>query len=190
MEKIFFRGENIISYIKALGATNCRFIPSNLLVPDEKIRKYCYENVCGCYNKHLTCPPNIGTIAEIKERLAGFNNVILIQYSENIDVQNDKSGLIRTKLKLHDIILKTEKYLEGFFKAEDLWGMIGGNCSLCDECAGFIGEECRYPDKARTSMEAIGIDVIAILKSLNLDSAFHKDMIIWTGAVLVRGEIT
>lgn len=62
--------------------------------------------------------------------------------------------------------------------------MIGGDCALCDECAGFRDEICLYPDKAKPSLEALAVDVVALLKKLDLETGFHRDKIILTGMVL------
>jgi predicted metal-binding protein len=181
--------QSILPYIKVLGATHCQFIPSRFLIPEERIRGYCYQNKCGSYNKHLTCPPHTGTISEIKQKLNTFKTGILIQYSENINIEKDKEGLKRTKLKLHHMILETERYLKEKMGFENIWGMIGGHCDLCDECAGYRGDLCEHPDKARVSMEALAIDVVGMLGKLNLDAEFHPDKITWTGVVLVDKEI-
>ena len=42
-----------------------------------------------------------------------------------------------------------------------------------------------YPDKARMSMEAIGIDVLGLEKELGLDNKFYDDKINWTGCILI-----
>lgn len=177
----------IANYIRRLGASNCRFISPRLLVPQERIRNYCYEDKCGCYNKHLMCPPNTETIPEIVKKLKGFQTGILIQYSEDLDVHNDMAGLRETKLRLHHIVLETEKYLEEKIAFKNIWGMIGGACALCDECAGRRGDLCIYPDMARTSLEALAIDVVSLLEQLNLDAEFCKDRITWTGMILLEG---
>lgn len=179
----------ILDHIIQSGATHCQFIPAQLLMPEERIRSYCYQNICENYHKHLTCPPHTGTIAEITGKLKPFRTGILIQYSEHIDVRNDPEGLKRTKLNLHRIVLETERYLKEEMKCEHIWGMIGGRCDLCDECAGFSGNPCVHPDTARVSMEAVAIDVVSLLKRLHLDAEFHDDMITWTGIVLTDEEI-
>lgn len=181
--------ETVLEYVKGLGATNCRFVSTRVLVPEERIRDYCREDKCGRYNRHLTCPPNTGTVEEIIEKLKGFKTGVLIQYFDDVDVDNDEEGLRRTKLNLHRIILETEKYLQEELGFEKVWGMIGGNCDLCEECAGYRGERCEYPDKARTSMEALAIDVMGLLGQLNLDTGFYKDKVTWTGIVLLDREI-
>ena len=179
----------IIARIRDLGATNCMFIPSSLLRPDLKIRNYCVDNRCGCYGKHLMCPPNTGTINEADRKFSCFKTCILIQYARPLDVQKDPEGLAQTKRKLHHIVLETEKYFRRKLKHRAVWGLIGGTCALCEECAGFQDEPCPYPEKARTSLEALGIDVMSLLENLGLDNGFYDDRITWTGMVLSVGPV-
>jgi predicted metal-binding protein len=65
-----------------------------------------------------------------------------------------------------------------------LWGMIGGACGLCVVCKARDGQPCPYPDRARTSLEALAIDVPKFLATFGLDNRFHEDRITWTGCVL------
>ena len=181
--------QKTIEYIQGLGAAHCQFVDARLLVAEERIRDYCREDKCGRYNKHLTCPPNTGTVEETSERLKAFKSGILVQYTQDVDVKNDKEGLKRTKLRLHRVVLQTEQYLKEQMGFENIWGMIGGNCDLCDECAGYRDEACEYPDEARASMEAFAIDVVGLLKKLNLDTEFRDDRVTWTGIVLTDREM-
>jgi predicted metal-binding protein len=171
-------------HLRALGATHTQVVPAGLLVPEERIRTYCYENKCGCYGNHLTCPPHAGTIPEVNEKLKAYKSGILVQYAENIDVRGDNEAVRRTKLALHRIVLETEDYLGRTMALSNLWGLIGGSCGLCEECAGFRNEPCPFPHRARFSLEAIGIDVITLLGKLALDNQFRDDKITWTGMVL------
>lgn len=176
----------LCAQIRKSGATHCQFIPSaRLLIPEEKIRRFCIENKCGCYGNHLMCPPFVGTIPEAAEKISAFTNAILIQYSKCLNVRTDTVGLNATKRTLHDIILKTEHYLQTNMGSAALLGLIGGSCELCNPCAGFMGKPCPYPSRARTSMEALGIDVIALLERLDLDGKFYADKITWTGMILI-----
>ena len=156
----------VLAHIKELGATHCQIVSPRHLIPELRIRNYCYEDKCGRFDKHLMCPPNTGNVGDIKLKFEAFTGGILIQYSRVIDVGTDQEGLRETKLKLHDIVLGAERYLQEEAGADIAFGMIGGDCALCDECAGYRGETCLYPDKARPSLEALAVDVIALLKKL------------------------
>ena len=44
------------------------------------------------------CPPLIGSIGDIKVKLASYNKAILIRYMEEIDVKLDKKQIKRSKI--------------------------------------------------------------------------------------------
>jgi len=62
----------------------------------------------------------------------------------------------------------------------------GGDCVLCDVCAGVDGQPCKHPFEARPSMEAVGIDVVATAEAaglaVELPAAEHPR---WTGLLLI-----
>lgn len=170
-------------YTRKLGLHNCIQFNTGLLNPEERIRDYCRQDKCGSYNKNHMCPPLVGSLEETRALLSNYHTGILFQYSESLDVSNDKNGLRRTKKEFHKKVLKLEKFLNKHAET-DVLGIIGGNCELCKECGALSDEPCRHPRKARPSLESLGIDVIALLEKLGLDNKFHKDRITWTGCIL------
>ncbi len=170
-----------IQFAQEHGIKTCLAFDSRLLTPEQSIRDFCVENKCGNYGTHHMCPPRIGSLEEVKSRLGMYQKGILLQYSKPLDVKNDREGLRQSKLEFHEKLLKIEELLRSD-GIEHPWGMIGGSCDLCNICR--VDEPCPYPERARTSLEALGIDVIALLEGANLDSKFHSDKITWTGCVL------
>ena len=89
--------------------------------------------------------------------------------------QNEFAGLMSA--------LEEEAYKMGYRFAA---AYAGGDCVLCDVCAGATGEPCRHPFAARPSMEAVGIDVVATAEaaglSVELPAAEHPR---WTGLLLI-----
>ena len=170
-------------HARRLGFDVCLEFDPALLVPEERIRGYCIENRCGSYDANHMCPPRVGPLEEVTTRLQSFPKGVLLQYSRRIDVANDREGVIRTKLEFHRLILRLERRLRKR-GVSGLWGLIGGNCELCRTCTAIEDKLCRYPEKARTSMEAIGVDVVELLERLGLDGRFYPDRITWTGCLL------
>ncbi|MBI2831600.1 MAG: DUF2284 domain-containing protein [Chloroflexi bacterium] len=171
----------ISKFASQIGIETCRDLDPALLVPQEAIRGFCIDNRCGCYGKNHMCPPEVGTIEEMKTRLGGFKRGILLQYSKPVDVANNRKAVTQVKVEFHHKILQMEEFLKGERAA---WGLIGGSCSLCEPCKATRQEPCAHPDKARTSMEAAGINVLSLLRKLGLDNQFYPDKITWTGCVL------
>ena len=170
-------------YAKKLGIQVYREFDPAKLVPEERIRAYCEENKCGSYGRNYTCPPHAGTLDEMKDRLKQFRRGILLQYYKDVDIKNNLKEALRSKNEFHAKVLNTEKFMnkQGITRT---WGLIGGNCGICDTCRINDNKPCRHPDKARMSLEAIGIDVVGLLDNLGLDSEFRGDRITWTGCVL------
>jgi predicted metal-binding protein len=128
-------------------------------------------------------PTYVGSLDEIRAKLREFRRGLLLQYSKNIDVHGDRKGVRLIKIDFHKKILQLEEFLRNS-ELPHVWGMIGGNCEECDVCKIKNSEPCAYPEKARSSMEANGIDVLDLLAKLGLDNDFHKDKITWTGCLL------
>jgi len=166
-----------------LGFDLCLGFDPALLVPEERIRGYCIENRCGSYNANHMCPPRVGSLGEVTARLQRFPEGVLLQYSRRMDVANDREGVIRTKLEFHRLVLRLERRLEKR-GVGGLWGLIGGNCELCRTCTALEDKPCRHPEKARTSLEGIGVDVVGLLGRLGLDGRFRADRLTWTGCLL------
>jgi len=166
-----------------LGINTCMEFDSSLLVPEWRVRDLCLENKCGNYGNNYMCPPHIGALNEVKPKLKKFHQGILFQYSQPVDARNDTRGVTRIKVDFHNKILQLEDCLkkDGI---KDAWGLIGSSCALCDVCKARTASPCSYPDKARTSLESLGVNVVALLDRFGLDSAFHPDMITWTGCIL------
>ena len=172
-----------IKRAKQLGIVTSVEFDTSLLVPQQSIRAYCVENKCGEYNNHYMCPPHSGTVEENAAMLRQYRNGILFQYEKPLDVANDAEGLAQSKLEFHSKILELEKLIRDS-GASPVLGIIGGSCELCSMCKATTGEPCLHPEDARTSLEAMAIDVMALLKHLGLESEFRPDHIKWTGCVL------
>ncbi len=161
------------------------FLPfhSEMLVPEARIRAFCVEDKCGNYGKNYTCPPYVGFVSDIRNRLKAYKNGILFLHTEILDVKQDREGVHRTMLDFHERVLEleTEALHTGFKR---VWGLIGGNCQLCQPCRAETDEPCLYPDKARMSLESLAIDVLGLLEQFGLDNQFHPNRITWTGCIL------
>ncbi len=150
--------ERFGTYIKsALGkkARDVRVIPANTVVVEQWVREKCQFG-CPGYGKRLTCPPHSPTPEQTKSMIAAYEYAFLIHGDEKTPVNQIVVGLEKTL------------FLDGYEKA---FGMGAGPCYLCDECA----ERCKYPEEARPSMEACGIDVFTTVKTHGLPIEVLKD---------------
>lgn len=173
----------------AEGACAFRVIDAHDIVVDERVRLKCQIPRCDSFGRNLMCPPHVPSVASFREALARFSRALLIQVSAPLagNPENRPAAEIFAAAgKLHDLVNRSEKqaFEKGFRFAT---GLIGGCCRLCETCIAVeAGQACRYPFKARPSMEAMGIDVVATTEKAGLPTAFPiTGPITWTGAILV-----
>ena len=98
----------------------------------------------GCSNhaKLFTCPPFTPESDEMGEILEEYDQALLIYAKDDTNVQ---------EIVLH---LETRFKQKGYQKAFALGAQ---PCNLCDPCT--ISTFCQYPEKARPTLQACGIDV-------------------------------
>ena len=87
---------SVNEYSEKLGIDVCVELDPAALIPEERIRTYCEENKCGNYGKNYTCPPNAGSLDEIRERLKNYKHGYLFQYSRKMDLKKDWKKLIKS----------------------------------------------------------------------------------------------
>jgi predicted metal-binding protein len=83
----------LIARARELGIETCVEFDTFLLKPEQRIRDLCRENKCGKFKNHYMCPPYVGSLASIEEKLLEFRKGILLQYEKPLDVKNDAAGL-------------------------------------------------------------------------------------------------
>lgn len=155
---------------------------------DPKVQTYCVNPnfKCPSYEHSWACPPEAPYLEEevskyqkfflvyVKFNLSEYIQEIKAKYPKKSE-SNIKNAFFMTNLlrdKLEQEILEFFKeYYNKFEKKLILWD---GFCRVCFNkkdrgCTYDSGDPCRYPDKKRYSMEAVGIDVTQSVKRLNLD---------------------
>ncbi|MFW9941430.1 MAG: DUF2284 domain-containing protein [Candidatus Thorarchaeota archaeon] len=158
------------------------------IIFDPKVQTYCINPNFRCpnYGHSWACPPEA---PYLKEFVSKFKEFFLIYYELNLNTylkeEKDKNedlseesiknelytaGFLRNKLE-KEIYMSLEenqgKYKEKFI----LWD---GYCRVCSNkedkgCTYDSGKPCRYPNKKRYSMEAVGIDVTTTVNNLKLN---------------------
>lgn len=180
----------VIALLKAEGSSTALSIPVSHVIIDERVRLKCQVPLCDSFHKNLMCPPFVMPVEEFRQVLACYKEAILLQTEGLIDILNDgKPGrdVFVPAGRLHDLVNlgEREAFRSGFRFAA---GLIGGCCRLCEVCVAIENSRiCRFPFRARPSMEAMGIDVVATLENAGLSLAFPvRDRVTWTGLILLQ----
>ena len=127
-----------------------------------------FTNLCkeGCpnYNSNYTCPPNS---PKFTDYIKGYKSSLVIAMYMSIPKHGtiaDTHQYLRSVLS--DLLIPLEKKVNGLLTD-------GGRCLLCKSCAYEDDLPCRFPQKMRFSMEAMGIDLAGVSQDI------LKHSIIW-----------
>lgn len=169
--------ENLMSLLKSLGVDQLAIIAEEDVQFNEDFRLQCEQNSCGSYNKNWMCPPAVGSIDELKEKALKFKRGLLFQTVYQLEDSFDYEGM-QEGIEEHTKILR--KVLDnikstGVFK--EFLPLNVGPCTYCGRCAFLDGQECRFPEEAVSSVEAYGIDVMALEKSCGMSYNNGKNTI-------------
>ena len=208
--------QQMVARARALGAGSAAPLPARAVVVDERVNFKCRVPLCASYGVNLMCPPNTPTAAETRTALARYSDTLVVQLDipltqaavdEALDgmgyaeAQAPDAGAISAgaaaqtpsyETALRDsqnefarlmTALEAEAFKMGYRFAA---AFAGGDCVLCDVCAGAGGETCLHPFEARPSMEAVGIDVVATAEAAGLTIELPADEHPrWTGLLLI-----
>lgn len=124
-----------------LQAKDTKVIATKDVFTSAWVRQKCKYG-CDGYGQCLTCPPYSPTPEDTRKVLDSYDTAILVHCT---DEWHDVRDIV--------VQLEREVFLSGYYKALSFGA---GPCNLCNKCN---LKECKYPEQARPSMEASGIDV-------------------------------
>ena len=117
----------------------------------------CAMNYCGRYGKTWQCPPGVGTLEELKKKCLAYKKAVVFTTVHSIEDSFDIEGMNAGRVE-HEKI--TDKAIL-LFKGQKIRVLSAGGCGLCEKCT-YPTALCRFPDKARSSVEANGISVVEL----------------------------
>ena len=161
-----------------LGASDAAIIPAAWISVDERVRLKCLVPRCLRAGETPNCPPNAPDLDLVRRALERFSWAVLLKTDVG-PIEDYAPGAGKTKeekrrtLSFHrasaEVVydLETEAYKDGYHLA---MGFGGGSCKdyLCGGilCQYLDSGRCRFPQRARPAMEAVGIDVVDLARKV------------------------
>jgi predicted metal-binding protein len=177
-------GENLITIALEAKASHAAVLDVSRIQFHEDFRKACERNVCRKYNASWMGPPVIGPISVLKQRVLQFRRGLLFQTVHPLSSNFDFKGMMAAA-QVHDgIFLNLLDKIRQSYPSEELLPLNKGCCSLCEKCGYPDGEPCRHPDQAVASVEAYGMNVIALQKSAGVPYYHGKKAVCYVGLIL------
>jgi predicted metal-binding protein len=158
-----------------LGASDAVIIPSSYVVVDERVRLKCTVPRCLRAGETPNCPPYAPDLELVRRALGRFSWAIVLKCDVD-PIEDYAPGKGATKaerrrtLSFHkksaEVVsaLERQAYKDGYHLA---MGFGGGSCKdyLCQGiiCQFLDSGRCRFPHRSRPAMEAVGMDVVALI---------------------------
>lgn len=161
-----------------LGASGVAIIPARDVTVDERVRLKCLVPRCLRAGETPNCPPYAPDLGLVRGALSRYRWAVVIKCDVKpiADYAPKKEGAKeaqRKTLLFHqqgaDVVYQVERqaYQDGYHLA---MGLGGGSCKdyLCQGlvCQFLDSGRCRFPQRSRPAMEALGIDVTSLLNKV------------------------
>lgn len=147
----------------------------------ENVRKACEVNYCGRYGKCWTCPPGAGDWQVLRDHFREYEHAFVFTTKYDLEDSFDVEGMDEAR-EQHDAV---DKAILALLEGEEPHELAGaGSCKICEKCT-YPDAPCRFPDKARRSMEACGMDVVSLSKDCGIhyingaDTVTYFSIIFW-----------
>jgi len=183
-------GVELVKIALASDAANAAVLNTASIQFHEDFRKACEKNFCRKYDTNWMGPPAIGPIKDLMQKATRYQQGLLFQTVHAVASNFDMKGMLAAA-KIHEKVFRT--LLAGIrkeFPEAEILPLNAGCCSLCEECGYLKQEPCRHPDQAVSSVEAYGINVIALQKSAGLPYYNGKESVIYVGLILFNKTIS
>ncbi len=132
-----------------LGFSNAAAMDTKDLIFVPSFRPLCEENLCGKFGVNYACPPDCGSVEEMKARILQWPRAVVLQTMWDIEDPMEESQTKPAKAK-HNAMTR-----ELIDKASVPGLMVGaGGCSLCSPCAIVEGKPCQFPGLRYSCMSA------------------------------------
>ena len=156
-----------------------KLLTTDQLCFEDGVREACKLNYCGKYGHSWTCPPACGEIEELKAKMLKYKNVFVFTTKHDIEDSFDIEGM-HAAHKRHDKITSS---LRDICSEHSAMILAAGSCTICEKCA-YPDAPCRFPDKALTSLEACGINVMTLSKTAGINYINGTNTVTYFTAVL------
>lgn len=157
-------GKELIRLALDLGFSDAAMIDTEDLVFVPNFRTLCEENMCGKYGVNYACPPDCGTVEEMRKKVLHWRQALVMQTMWDINDPLDNEEIKPAKARHNKL---TRQLID---QAGEPGLMIGvSGCSLCDPCAIMDGEPCRFPKLQYSCMSAYCIFVNEMAKHCHMD---------------------
>lgn len=154
------RGSELEALFARHGYTDFRWIDPKQIVVAQWVRMKCMYG-CDDYGRKASCPPNVPTVAECRQFLNEYRTAVIFHVEKRSPDAEERRTWAK-EMAREMVALERDVFLAGHPKAFVLPMVC---CRLCADCAS-LREECKQPELARPTAEAMAIDVFSTVRGV------------------------
>lgn len=177
-------GQELVKLALEAQASAAAVLNTSAIQFHEDFRKACEKNLCRKYDTNWMGPPAIGPVSALKARALEYRRGLLFQTVHRLTSNFDWKGMVAAAGIHGHIFRELLARLRSEHPQEALLPLNAGCCAVCETCAYLEAEPCRHPDQAVSSVEAYGMNVIALQKSAGLPYNNGKNSVTYVGLIL------
>ena len=171
-------------FIRSFGFYDCGWVDTKDIKFRQDIRGMCEVNRCGLYGKTWACPPAIGTLEECRERVQGFEKMLVLSGRYELEDSFDFEGMQDGAKKFREAARALNERLRPAGMKYILLSNEG--CDLCAKCT-YPDAPCRFPEKATGSLEGYGIFVSELANQAGVKYNNGPNTVTYFGALICDG---
>lgn len=160
-----------------------KIIPSQDIPFSQAVVAACQANACGKYGTCWTCPPGVGELSELENRIKAFPNAAVYSCKYDLEDCFDFEGMTEGAKATQSILYEIEEQLKS--ENVDFLALGCEGCHICDECT-YPDAPCRFPEKATPSVEACGIDVVSLSRNIGIRYNNGTNTVTYFNVILFR----
>ena len=122
---------------------------------------------------------NVDALPKLKEKCLAYENAFVFTTKHDIEDSFDIEGMGEAREK-HG---KIENELLSALQGQTFLFLGAGACNVCKTCT-YPTAPCRFPDRARTSMEACGINVVELAKEVGINYVNGQNTVTYFSLIL------
>lgn len=142
-----------------------KFIDSSTIPFSQMVADACQTNMCGKYGTCWTCPPAIGMMQELEEKIKCYNKAVVFTAKYELEDWFDYEGMVEGQKKTMHILSNIADELRE--EGRDIMVLGCAGCNICEKCT-YPEAPCRFPQKAIVSVEACGINVVELAEKTGI----------------------
>ena len=144
----------------------------------------CAKNYCGRYGKTWTCPPGVGHYEERRALCLSYQQAVVFTTTYPLEDSFDLDGMHEAN-RIHEEV--TDKIIASIpqEEKESYLAFSAHGCHICEKCT-YPDAPCRFPDRARVSVEANGIFVVELAQKCGINYHNGANTVTYFSMILFR----